>query len=1126
MKFFADLHIHSKYSRATARNLDLENIYINSQLKGLSLVSTGDFTHPAWFDEIKTKLEPDEGGLFNLKSDICKGLDKEVPHVCRRNVKFILCTEISNIYKKDGKTRKNHNLVFLPSLDSAELFNSKLARIGNIESDGRPILGLDSRDLLEIVLETDEKAFLIPAHIWTPWFSLLGSKSGFDSVEECFEDLSDYIFALETGLSSDPPMNWRVSSLDKYILVSNSDAHSPSKLAREANIFNTELSYFGILKSLKENSDEGFLGTIEFFPEEGKYHIDGHRKCSFSCHPKESMKLKNICPVCGKPLTLGVLYRVEQLADRSEPIEHSKSKSFLRLIQLQDVLAELFQMGSKTKKVASAYQSLINRFGSELEILINVDLPELEKPAIPLLREAIERIRNGNIIFSPGYDGVFGKLKIFSEDERNIILGQKVLFPVNKKIIAKKNTIIDNKNQYLEGSTCSENIVNQKDKIKINEEQRKVIEFGLGPMLIVAGPGTGKTFTITRRIERLIKSGIADPDKIMVVTFTNKAAHELSDRISSIVSSDNYFPTIGTFHSICFQLLKKYDHNKMKVIDEKQKTDIIGKCKAILNNKNLSSRLSPAKISEIFSLAKLKIPFSFKELVSDKTDALYLENIYDIYKQVLESQDYLDYDDLILIFIEKLDHDENFSDFVKKKIDFLFIDEYQDINYPQYLLIKKISSNTDNICVIGDPDQAIYGFRGSDLSFFKRFIEDYPGAEIFRLTRNYRSTDNILNASNLLIKNYRMSIDSSHAARTYSLRKGKSTITVLRSPSEKAEAVAVGKMIDELVGGSGFHAIDFDNFDYSVSRNISFGDIAVLFRTSKQSYVFEKVFSRAGIPFQKVKKKSIVEDKDVESLLALVRLSTGHGTITDLEKIIKLIKPSVDKKTIEKFIYWVLENKFSLEKAINISKRIPLGFVAIDKQKEIITLFSRLSEMKANFIGNSVAVILQTLISDTFHTEDLNLKGDDFRFEFLLEKAREFGSDVEGFLASISLCKDQDVYNQLSEKVSLMTMHAAKGLEFPVVFVTGCEDGIIPYLAKEGSSSDIDEERRLFYVSMTRAKDLLFLSYAEKRKIYGKLETRRPSPFLRNIGSKITYNDPRLGKKPKTKGSQQLLLFD
>ena len=424
MKFIADLHIHSHFSRATAKNLDLENIYKAAQLKGITVVGTGDFTHPGWFAEIKEKLVPAEEGLFKLKDEIADKCDQQIPSACRGTVRFMLVSEISSIYKKDNKTRKIHNLVFFPALDPAEKFNSKLDKIGNIKSDGRPILGLDARNLLEILLETSEEAFLIPAHIWTPWFSLLGSKSGFDTLEECFEDLSAYIFAVETGLSSDPAMNWQVSGLDGLTLVSNSDAHSPSKLGREANIFNTDLSYKSIKSALESGNPKRFLGTFEFYPQEGKYHLDGHRKCDIRLWPEKTRKLYNICPVCDKPLTLGVLYRVEELADRPEGRKPTRHHPFYSTIPLVEILSEILKVGPGSKKVMGNYRALLAKLGPEISILNRLKIKTLEKGGIPLLGEAIARMRRAEVEILPGYDGEFGSIKIFNPHEREKLLAQ------------------------------------------------------------------------------------------------------------------------------------------------------------------------------------------------------------------------------------------------------------------------------------------------------------------------------------------------------------------------------------------------------------------------------------------------------------------------------------------------------------------------------------------------------------------------------------------------------------------------------------------------------------------------------------------------------------------------------
>ena len=407
MNFYTDLHIHSKYSRATSKNLTLEELAIWAKKKGLSLIGTGDFTHPAWFEEIKQKLIPSDDGTFRLNPEI----EKEI----NASVKFILTVEISTIYKKWDKTRKVHHVVFVPNLKTAEIFRNKLDAIGNIKSDGRPILGLDSRNLLEIVLESGKNSYIIPAHIWTPWFSVLGSKSGFDSIEDCYGDLSEHIFALETGLSSDPEMNWKVSKLDKYRLVSNSDAHSASKLAREATVFNIDPNYYSFMNALK--TGEGYVGTVEFFPEEGKYHEDGHRKCNICMSAKETKKHNGICPVCGKPMTIGVSYRVNELADKKDlnTLPKTAGKVY-SLIPLQEIISEIMQVSASSKSVCNEYEKLINKFGTELSILQDIPTDEISKTS-EILAEAIARLRKGQVIKQAGYDGEYGVIKLFNPNE-------------------------------------------------------------------------------------------------------------------------------------------------------------------------------------------------------------------------------------------------------------------------------------------------------------------------------------------------------------------------------------------------------------------------------------------------------------------------------------------------------------------------------------------------------------------------------------------------------------------------------------------------------------------------------------------------------------------------------------
>jgi DNA helicase-2/ATP-dependent DNA helicase PcrA len=425
MKLYADIHIHSRLSRATSRDLDLEHLYLTAQQKGISLVGTGDFTHPDWREELRDKLVPAPGaaGLFCLRPDLAAEMDRLVPPACRAPVYFLYTVETSHIYKQDGAVRKVHNLIVAPGPESATAISERLARIGNLASDGRPILGLPSRDLLEIVLQHGDGAFLIPAHIWTPHFSVFGSMSGFDSLEACFGDLTEHIFALETGLSSDPAMNWRVSALDRYTLVSNSDPHSPGKLGREANHLDIEPSFEAFKDALKTCDPARFLGTIEFYPEEGKYHLDGHRACKVRLTPEQRAALGGLCPACGQPVTVGVLSRVESLADRPADHRgtHPRARPFANLVPLPEVLGEVLGVGPATVGVKRLFHKLLAAMGNELHILRDAPLEDLRRHGGEhgeLLGEAVHRMRTGALQIAAGYDGEYGTVRLFAEGER------------------------------------------------------------------------------------------------------------------------------------------------------------------------------------------------------------------------------------------------------------------------------------------------------------------------------------------------------------------------------------------------------------------------------------------------------------------------------------------------------------------------------------------------------------------------------------------------------------------------------------------------------------------------------------------------------------------------------------
>ena len=415
MKFIADFHLHSKYSRATSPQMDLENLDKWAKIKGIKILGTGDFTHPERFKDLKEKLEPAEPGLFKLKNS-------------DSGTRFILTAEISCVYSKKLRVRKIHIIVFAPSLEIVEKINTHLGWIGNLKADGRPILGLDSRELTKIVLNISEDCLIVPAHCMTPWFGIFGSKSGFDSIEECFEDYSKYIFALETGLSADPAMIWRIPDGQKVTLISNSDSHSLSHIGREANVFDTEISYLAIIKAIKEKNPQKFLYTIEFFPQEGKYHYDGHRICGISLSPQESKKYNNICPNCGRPLTIGVLNRVDLLADKPEGFKPENAIPFKSLVPLAEIIADALNVMVGAKQVEAEYKNLIEKFGNEFKVLLDASRQDLENITFPEIAEGIIRVREGRVNIEPGYDGVYGKIRIFSKGEQKSLSRQETLF--------------------------------------------------------------------------------------------------------------------------------------------------------------------------------------------------------------------------------------------------------------------------------------------------------------------------------------------------------------------------------------------------------------------------------------------------------------------------------------------------------------------------------------------------------------------------------------------------------------------------------------------------------------------------------------------------------------------------
>jgi len=1133
MKFIADFHVHSKFSRATSKNSDFENLYIAAQIKGIQVVGTGDFTHPGWFSEIREKLDPAEPGLFKLKDKIAKECDKLVPGSCRGNVRFILVSEISNIYKKNDKTRKNHNLNFLPNLDKAERFNTRLDSIGNIQSDGRPILGLDAKNLLEITLETTDQGFLIPAHIWTPWFSLLGSKSGFNSVAECFEDLTPYIFAVETGLSSDPAMNWRISDLDGYTLVSNSDAHSPMKLGREANLFDTEMDYLSIRNAMETGNPDNFLGTIEFYPEEGKYHLDGHRNCNTRLHPKESDLVNSTCPVCGKKITLGVLYRVEELADRKEGERPEKTHPYKSIVPLTEIISQIVKTGPSSKKVETYYKNAIEKLGPEFNILNNLSIEEINHSGMPLLGEAVRRVRLKEMDIFPGFDGEYGRIKIFRENEQEELLGQKNLFKTKNR--PKKKTPKENQPAI---RTLKKKEINRKKKRKekpsLNELQKKAVEHGSTPLLIIAGPGTGKTLTITHKIAHIINQKKVKPENVVAVTFTKKAALEMKERLSFLLGEQKVLPTVATFHSLCFTILKNLKNKiKYSVIDETDRKYMVAEAIKIVEEKTGPVSISSKSFLEMIISLKQKIlePSDNLESVASTYGCSHqlLASVYSAYQELLSMQGLYDYEDLIFKVVKLLETGKNIRKKYQELYTHIFIDEYQDLNHGQHRLVRALSSKDRNLFVIGDPDQSIYGFRGSEVLYFKKFIEEYSNAEVIHLKKNYRSTETILEASYQIINDQHVNFSGS---RIYSEIEGDKNISIFEVDNEKSEAVVIGKKIEEMIGGTGFHYQDFGTAKHAVSKleNRSFSDFAVLTRTHSQTRIFADVFKRAGIPFQAVSREDVFYRKGLRELLSFIKIIEHVGSYADLERVILFSGSGIGKKTFDKVKKWCFQNHLSLNEALVKIRRFPVKEMSSIQQHKLDEFVKTLSNLEKRCKGKSSGEKLH-LIRNTIQKINTTIEKDE-ETEAAFKRLATISDNhqkITAFLEDNALLSDTDMYSSSAEKVSLMTMHASKGLEFTVVFIAGCENGFIPYKIDKSEKTDekvdIDEEKRLFFVAMTRAKKNLVLTHVKTRMVFGKKLKRHASPFLKDIDVLLKKDETILQKKQVKKKQVQLELF-
>jgi len=1057
-QYRADLHVHSKYSRATSKGLTPRHLAAWARAKGLDVVATGDFTHPQWLEELGAQLVPDGEGLLRLADP--QGLEPEIPwlegYPLPGHAKFILSAEISSIYKRGGKVRKVHNLVYVPTFEAAEKLNTKLARVGNLASDGRPILGLDSRHLLEMVLETDPLAFLVPAHIWTPWFSIFGSKSGFDSVEECFGSLSSHIFALETGLSSDPEMNWLVSGLDRYRLISNSDAHSGEKLGREANLFSGPVSYEGIYRALRgEGVGHNFLGTVEFFPEEGKYHLDGHLDCGVVMDPHETKAKRGLCPVCGKPLTVGVLHRVMDLADREQPVKPQGAPGFVSLIPLNEVLGEIYRVGPTSKKVKAHMARLLSRLGPELHILSDAPLEDLSKDS-PILAEAVSRMRQGKVFRQPGFDGQYGRIRVFSPDElAKLVRGTALVSPPKTASgdapgdrDRRADSAIPGDARAGEAAAVESLKAQQASQTpppSLNERQRHAATCTDQRLLVLAGPGTGKTHTLIARIRHLLE-GVntgeksrpgADPASLLVVTFTRRAAQELKDRLDGVpVRAD-------TLHALAHEYWTEAYGEKPVLLSDEAARRLFAEVNPELTGPRLKQAWQQLTIDRermrrrplpVWPKAPGEPKPTLESPSADVADASALEDHAARYAKQKASWNLADYTDLLEFWLEKIE-----SGIYENGFKHVLADEVQDLSPLQLAIIRALADGQGrSFFGIGDPNQSIYGFRGAVTDVARELQGFWRDLSVVALEENYRSTQPILDLAHGLFPNSR----KLQAMRSLPSGKGASQGEIMEftAPQALREVSWMAEKIRQLLGPTS------STLSRGKHHDLSPGDIAILVRFRGLMEPIQKVLTRFGVPCSVPESEAFWADSRVKAILNAAGRFLG---MAGMEGALTLACP--DR-------------------------------VLAKGPKEI-----------------------------AFYLRDVA------PFDHLFWQSPEFGQLVDayakhggwaGLLSHVNAQSELELVGRRAEKVRIMTLHASKGLEFEVVFLPALEDGILPFagmgmltgkLSASETPPDEREEERLFYVGLTRAKSRLYLSHAEKRELYGRLLMLKPSRLLKKL---------------------------
>ncbi|MDR0555385.1 MAG: UvrD-helicase domain-containing protein [Treponema sp.] len=1157
MRVRADLHIHSRYSRATSAKLI--PVYLDrwARIKGLDLLGTGDCVHPLWLKELREQLEDAEEGCYTLKKSLrdafnagpalAEGLP-EPGKAVSSPPRFVLSGEISTIYKDGGKTRKVHHLILLPDFKAAGALQTRLEQVGNIASDGRPILGMSSRDLLALLLDTDDRSLLIPAHIWTPWFSALGANSGYDSIDECYGDLASRIPAIETGLSSNPPMNWAAPFLDRFAVISNSDAHSPEKLGREATVFAMERSFSSLAAALWSrisasegigasggigaSSESGIVETIEFYPQEGKYHYDGHRNCGVYRCPAETDASGGICPVCGKPFTRGVMGRVLELARRpvdetapyTDTDANTNRRPYRSLVPLREILGELLNTGPSSKKVQAAYNALIEQAGDELSILMDShDLGSIRGPGLSgefldTLSAALERMRGGEVSITPGYDGAYGVIRVAGgvQAKKGRGLFGELPIPASSGSADSRRSADSSgsagasvpsgavKGGASKGGACGTRCINTGDTgsitagstMTLDAAQEAAVSFDGPEALILAGPGTGKTAVLTARIARLLREG-KDPASILAITFTVKAATELRERMSAggaagITAGITTGITAATFHSFCAEILRgtlpalpaerrpAHWDNGFRVLDEAEREQILEAILAASSRKRvpgirrlgayietrkrfllLPGETHPPALTNEPALARLA-----EEMRPDMDPEL--EELYKAYRDHLRASALLDFEDLLAGTVRLLTLNAPLLAGYRSRFRHILVDEYQDVNFAQYALIRLLAPgstaqktwNGGELRVIGDPNQAIYSFRGSDKRFIDRFIEDYPQAARFELTKSFRCAPPILKAAGELAG---VKLQSAGGGTT------DGGTLIFRSPyaTEKSEAEGIARRLAALIGGTSFFAIDSGVAGDAAAGVIESGGgtdpsaCAILLRTAALAPPIIKALKDHGIPYEFTGEEPWWKAESAGAVIALLR------------------------------------ERFFPVPGTNAAQPVNAA-QAVEAAWEYLS-----------------AAGLQ---SGGSHQTDSSMDR--------LRTLAALYDDPRTLLDILAVSGEAEnrCFPTRREGARLMTIHASKGLEFDHVFIPALEEGILPFTLFEGSpvpDALLQEEKRLLYVAMTRARRGLYLSWAASRNSKGRRIKAEPSRFLKNLEVLIPLAETR----PFSRQNPQPVLF-